>query len=77
MKNLNLTDFDLIQLESNEQLLMWLNTYGHIMDLPNVKVHFITNMNRSQERKEEGIDTLKMIRSFTKEAIVVFYINGV
>jgi hypothetical protein len=47
VRDYELKNFDLIQLESNEHLITWLNEFKYIYDLPQLKLHFITNMNRS------------------------------
>ena len=56
--DMDLHNFDLIQLESNDHLKSWLNAYRHVLDMPDMKVHFITNMNRPPKYQKEGIDTL-------------------
>lgn len=78
------TDFDLIQLVSNEHFQTWLNEFKHTLSLPGVKVHFITNMNRppfpaadDPNPKPQGIHTLDIIRSFNATAKVVYYIGNV
>jgi hypothetical protein len=75
--DIKLKNFDLIQLESNDHLKSWLNAYRHVLDMPGMKVHFITNMNRPPMYQKEGIDTLEIIRSFDKTTPVVFFINGI
>ena len=40
-------------------------------------MQFISNMNRSPFYKQEGLNTLEIIRSFNKKAKVIFYIGNV
>ena len=71
------TDCDLIQLVSNEHFEMWLKQFKETLSLPGVTVHFITNMNRPPNYKQEGIQTLEIIRGFNETAKVIFYIGNI
>jgi hypothetical protein len=79
VKDFDLKDFDLIQLESNEHFIIWLDEFRYILDLPHVSLYFITNMNRSprvEGKKPEGIETLEIVRSFSQTAKLIFFIDG-
>lgn len=72
-----LHNYDLIQLVSNEHFEIWLSEFKHILSLPGVKVHFISNMNRPPLFQQEGIKTLEIVRSFDQKSIFIFYIGDV
>lgn len=40
-------NLEIIQLKSNEHFETWIQQYRSILNIPNVKIHYITNLNRT------------------------------
>jgi ribosomal protein S18 len=46
----NIKNLEIIQLKDNEHLQTWIQEYKSILGIPNVRLHYITNLNRTKER---------------------------